>query len=107
MGADISLFSGYSSKENRTTNYCLLLLKLLYEENPKFLGEVLSNLIGDELADRVGVQFQQQVRKKGSVPDGLVIQRAFMVYIETKVFDWFHDDQLEQHLAALDQEAPG
>jgi hypothetical protein len=107
MGADISLFSGYAGRENRTTNYCLLLLKLLYEENPKFLGEVLSNLIADELADVVGVQFQQQARKKNCVPDGLVLQRAFSVYIETKTFDWFYDQQLEAHLAALDREAPG
>lgn len=107
MGTDISLFSGYSGKENRTTNYCLLVLKLLYEENPKFLGEVLGNLVDDELADVVGVQFQQQARKKSSVPDGLVIQRAFSVYIETKTFDWFYDQQLEAHLVALDKEAPG
>jgi hypothetical protein len=31
MGSDITLFSGYSQKENRTTNYCLLVLKMLYE----------------------------------------------------------------------------
>jgi hypothetical protein len=41
MSRDITLFSGYSQKENRTTNYCLLVLEMLYEENPKFLGEVL------------------------------------------------------------------
>lgn len=40
MGAPITLFSGYSHGENRTTNYCLLVLKMLYEENPKLLGEI-------------------------------------------------------------------
>ena len=39
MGKTISLFSGYSQKENRTTNYCLLALRMIYEENPKFLSE--------------------------------------------------------------------
>ena len=107
MGSDITLFSGYSQKENRTTNYCLLVLKMLYEENPKFLGEVLSNVIDKELADVVGVHFRQQVRKKGSVPDGLILQRPFTVYIETKNFDWFHDGQLEQHLEALHAEGVG
>ncbi|MBK6515728.1 MAG: hypothetical protein IPG04_16920 [Polyangiaceae bacterium] len=34
MGSDITLFSGYSQRENRTTNYCLLVLRMLYEENP-------------------------------------------------------------------------
>ncbi len=104
MASDITLFSGYSRKENRTTSYCLLVLKMLYEENPKFLGEVLSNLIDEELADDVGVQFRQQTRKKGSVPDGLILQRAFAIYIETKNFDWFYDAQLEQHLEALHAE---
>lgn len=107
MGSDITLFSGYSQRENRTTNYCLLVLKMLYEENPKFLGEVLSNLIDEELADVVGVHFRQQMRKKGSVPDGLILQRPFTIYIETKNFDWFYDGQLEQHLAALHAEGGG
>src|SRR5882757_8838115 len=105
MSKPITLFSGYAQKENRTTNYCLLVLRMLYEENPKFLGEVLSNVINEELADVVGVQFRQQTRKKGSVPDGLMLQRAFAIYIETKNFDWFYDAQLEQHLEALDAEA--
>src|SRR6185437_2969755 len=107
MGSDITLFSGYSQKENRTTNYCLLVLKMLYEENPKFLGEVLSNLIDEELADVVGVLFRQQVKKKTSTPDGLIMQRAFTVYIETKNFDWFYDAQLERHLEALEADGPG
>src|SRR5271166_6256613 len=107
MGSDITLFSGYAQKENRTTNYCLLVLKMLYEENPKFLGEVLSDLVDEELADAVGVQFRQQTRKKASVPDGLIVQRPFTIYIETKNFDWFYDAQLEQHLAALHAEGGG
>jgi len=107
MGSDITLFSGYSQKENRTTNYCLLVLRMLYEENPKFLGEVLTKLIDEELADVVGVHFRQQTRKKSSVPDGLIIQRPFTIYIETKNFDWFYDAQLEQHLEALHGEGGG
>jgi hypothetical protein len=43
MGKQVSLFSGYGQKENRTTNYCLLMLKLIYEENPKYLSEVIQN----------------------------------------------------------------
>jgi hypothetical protein len=101
MASDITLFSGYSQKENRTTNYCLLVLRMLYEENPKFLAEVLSNLVDVDLADVVGVHFRQQQKKKGSVPDGLILQRPFTIYIETKSFDWFYDAQLEQHLDGL------
>ena len=54
MGKAISLFSGYSQGENRTTNYCLLILKLLYEENPKLLGDVLNSLPNIDIGDTVG-----------------------------------------------------
>lgn len=107
MAREISLFSGYSQKENRTTNYCLLVLKMMYEENPKFLGEVLSNLVDASLGDLVGVRFQQQQKRKSSVPDGLIFQRPFAIYIETKNFDWFYDEQLANHLEALHADGPG
>ena len=84
MSHSITLFSGYSQKENRTTNYCLLMLKMVYEENPKFLAEVLTSLVGEELGERIGVKFQQQAKKTSSVPDGLILQPAFTIYIETK-----------------------
>lgn len=107
MSKAISLFSGYSQKENRTTNYCLLVLKLLYEENPKFLGEVLGTLMGEQVGEQVGVQFRQQHKRAKSTPDGLICQTAFTIYIETKNFDWFYDAQIEKHLAALNKEASG
>ncbi len=107
MSKSISLFSGYSQKENRTTNYCLLILKLLYEENPKYLGEVLGALMGEDIGDRVGVHFRQQERRDKSVPDGLIFQAPFTIYIETKNFDWFYYRQLVDHLDALNAESPG
>lgn len=107
MSRNITLFSGYSQKENRTTNYCLLVLRMLYEENPKFLAEVLSPLFGVELGDHIGVSFLQQQRKAKGIPDGVVFQRAFTIYIETKNFDWFYDNQLERHLDDLVKEADG
>jgi hypothetical protein len=107
MGQPISLFSGYAQRENRTSNYCLLILRLLYEENPKYLSEVLGSLIDERLTDLVGVKFEQQRRRGNSVPDGVMVQEGFTIYVETKNFDWFYDDQLERHLAALDAESSG
>ncbi len=107
MSKPISLFSGYSQKENRVTNYCLLILKMLYEENPKYLGEVLAVLCGEEIASHVGVSFRQQERKGLSIPDGLIIQQPFAIYIETKNYDWFYDEQLKNHLKALNNEVIG
>ncbi len=108
MGKNISLFSGYNQTENRTTNYCLLILKLLYQENPKFLSDFFSVLLENEsIGDLVGVKFAQQEKKKLSIPDGLIFQSAFTIYIETKNFDWFYDSQLENHISSLSKENEG
>jgi hypothetical protein len=80
---------------------------MLYEENPKFLAEVMNTLVGEDLGERIGVSFRQQERKGSSIPDGLILQPAFTIYIETKNWDWFYDEQLENHLAGLDKESPG
>src|ERR1019366_6349 len=101
MSRPITLFSGYSQPENRATNYCLLILKMLYEENPKFLAEALSTLVGEDLGERLGVKFRQQEKRKKSTPDGLILQPAFTIYIETKNFDWFYDDQLARQKERL------
>jgi hypothetical protein len=74
MSQPITLFSGYSQRENRTTNYCLLVLRMLYEENPKFLAQVLSALVSEEVGERIGVKFRQQERKAASTPYGLILQ---------------------------------
>jgi hypothetical protein len=80
---------------------------MLYEENPKFLAEVMSTLVGEELGDQIGVSFRQQAHKESCVPDGLILQPAFTIYIETKNWNWFYDKQLEQQLASLNSETKG
>jgi hypothetical protein len=106
-GREISLFSGYNQKENRHTNYCLLLLKQLYEENPRFLGEALDGITGGEGDSVVGVQFRQQQRHGDSIPDGVIVQQPFTLFIETKDTDWFYNNQLESHLDGLDEKYAG
>lgn len=107
MGRAITQFPSYSQKENITTNYCLLVLKMLYDHSPKLLGEALSNITGQSIGDKIGVSFRQQVRRRSSIPDGLIVQAPVTVYIETKNFDWFYDEQLSKHLESLDGETPG
>jgi len=80
---------------------------MIYEENPKFLSEIFSGLCGYDMSDDVGVKFRQQEKKVSSVPDGLISQKAFTIFIETKNFDWFYDQQLDNHLEALNTEAQG
>lgn len=107
MGREISLFSGYDQKENRTTNYCLLMLRQVYEESPRLLATVLKELIGDDVGQRVGVQFRQQERAGGSIPDGLIAQAGFMIFVETKNSDWFYWEQIERHLHGLSSAGEG
>lgn len=107
MGKPIGLFSGYTGKENRITNYCLLVLKMLYEESPKFLAEALSGLIDYDISDHIGAIFRQQEKRHKTIPDGLITQKSFTVYIETKNSDCFRDEQLENYLLALNKEAEG
>ena len=105
MSKNIRLFSNYIQRENQTTNYCLLILKLLYEENPKFLSEVLSTLLGERLSGAVGVKFSQQNRGKKSVPDGTISQEAFSIVIETKRDNRFNLEQLSRHLETMKEQA--
>ena len=101
MSRNIRLFPTYSQKENQTTNHCLLILKMLYEENPKFLSEALGLLFGENFSGTVGVKFIQQRRAKDSVPDGEIFQDSFSVFIETKLGSNFDEKQLLDHLSTL------
>lgn len=103
MSQKIRLFPSYSQKENQTTNHCLLILKMLYEENPKFLSETLSILLGESFSGNVGVQFAQQKkhREEKGIPDGEISQEPFSVLIETKLRNDFDEDQLVRHLNNL------
>lgn len=106
MSQNVRLFPSYSQNENQTTNHCLLILKMLYEENPKFLAQVLSELLMSEnLSGAVGVKFAQQRKSNKdskSIPDGKITQEAFSILIETKLNGRdFTKDQLMEHLEEL------
>ena len=107
MSRNIRLFPTYSQKENQTTNHCLLILKMLYEENPKFLSEALGLLFSENFSGTVGVKFIQQHREEASVPDGEIFQDSFSVFIETKLGNDFDEQQLLEHLAALSKKKQG
>ena len=100
MGQEISIFPRYSQKENRITNYCLLTLKLIYEDSPAQFAAVLESIFGDN-APIVGVRFEQQKSLSDSTIDGMITQKAFTILIETKKYDWFSTDQIIRHLGGL------
>lgn len=101
----LSYFQRYSQRENHATNNTLLLLKYFYQKSPKRFSDLLENLSEDDAFD-VGVQFEQQIKGKHSVPDGLISQEPFHIYIETKVGSDLDAMQLFAHFKTLQDKHP-
>jgi hypothetical protein len=97
MGRPITLFVDYKAKENLVTNYCGLILKILYEENPKSFQEVISTFISSDF--NVLPEFTQQSRKGESIPDLIIQQKSYSLRFETKLNDDFTVDQISAHLS--------
>jgi hypothetical protein len=96
MRQDISLFNDYRTKENILSNHCGVILKLLYEENPRSFEEVISTLTSQDFM--ISPSFKQQLKVSNSVPDIIIEQKSFTIFFETKTFDWFYSNQIERHL---------
>lgn len=108
MGREISLFSDFHKDENRVTNYCGLILKMMYQERPEAFQDVMISLLGDKNNgfDILPSFRQQEAKNSGvrSVPDLILQQNSFAVYFEVKTTDWFHGDQIVGHLKNLSEE---
>jgi hypothetical protein len=99
----LSLFNDYNQKENRTTNYCGLMLKLLYEESPIRFENLLNNLIEEDQIFNIGAKFEQQKRRGNITPDMSIVQSSFQILFETqKHFSVFDTPQIIKHLKAFD-----
>lgn len=98
MGREISIFADYHQKENSLTNYCGLLMKLLYEDNPKHFEELLTTLVETETNIFVGPKFTQQTKKEKSIPDLAITQKSFSIFFETKTTNWFYQAQIDRHI---------
>jgi len=105
LGREISIFSDYRQKENSLTNYCGLLMKLLYEENPRRFQELLVSLLKDKKSIVVGPTFAQQEKFSKSIPDLTINQKSFSIFFETKTTDWFYQDQINRHIISFNSKA--
>ena len=95
----VSYFQYYKKDENSVTNNTLLLLKYIYQENPRKIEAILNSLINGDLV--VGLEFENQIKGEYSVPDGHIKQDAFNIYIETKLGDNQSDDQILRHIKSI------
>lgn len=105
MGREISLFADYHQKENSLTNYCGLLMKMLYEDSPRKFEELLATLLKTDTNIIIGPTFTQQTKTVKSIPDLAITQKSFSVFFETKTTDWFYEDQINRHIAGFNQTA--
>lgn len=94
---EISYFQKYSQRENHITNNTLLMCRHLYQHNTARFEKLLNSIIGDERLE-IGLVFEQQVRADKSVPDGVVSQKPFNLYIEAKLDGKLDKDQILRHL---------
>lgn len=100
MGKELSLFSNYQG-ENAVTNYCGLILKLLHDESPRQLEQLVQTLSHGNFLPRIGPIFSQQIRMAESTPDLFIHQQPFSILVETKLDDWYHKGQIERHINSL------
>lgn len=98
MGRQISIFTDYHKQENSLSNYCGLLMKLLYEESPRLFEELLTTLVKDKTDVIVTPTFTQQTKTEKSIPDLAINQRSFSVFFETKLTNWFYERQIYDHI---------
>lgn len=104
MSRKISFFTDYHKNEDSITNYCGLMLKILYQESPRKFEQVLNILTaGEEKLDlTIGPVFKQQMKNSTSIPDLSIVQDSFTIYFETKLNDWFYTEQLVRHINGFD-----
>ncbi len=95
--SEISYFQKYTQQENHITNNTLLMFRHLYRHNPLGFQRFLNSMIDDENLE-VGLVFQQQVRVAQAVPDGIISQEPFNIYIEAKRNGKLNQDQISRHL---------
>lgn len=98
--AGVSHFQRYAQRENHVTNNTLLVLRHLYQASPAKLGQVIGEIVGQE-AITIGPTFEQQIVAKASIPDGVITQSPFRLYIETKLGAAPGDEQLNRHLKSI------
>ena len=105
----IHYFQRYHQKENvATANTMLLLSRLYHESSEKFFLFLKSEFFADSQAFQPEPSFRLQVNNRrkngGSVPDASIMQEGFQLVVETKLWDWFYSEQLENHLNTFGEE---
>ncbi len=99
----IHYFQRYHEKENVATANTMLLLSRLYSySSDKFFRFLKSQYFFDSFNPEI--IFTLQEKSVDSIPDATITQESFKIVVETKMSDWFYEDQLLRHLSSFNDE---
>ena len=99
----IHYFQRYHEKENVATANTMLLLSRLYSySSDKFFRFLKSEYFSDEFNPEI--IFTLQEKSISSIPDATITQESFKIVVETKMSDWFYEEQLVRHLNSFNDE---
>lgn len=102
----IHYFQRYHQGEDVATANMLLLLSRLYQYSPdKFYLFLQSICAPNAVWDfNPGLSFSLQENAPKSRLDAVILQQSFKVAVETKLSDWFYEDQIKRHLKVFGEE---
>ena len=102
----IHYFQRYHQGEDVATANTMLLLSRLYQYSPdKFYLFLQSICAPNAVWDfNPGLSFNLQQNAPKSRLDAVIVQQSFKVAVETKLSDWFHADQIQNHLEVFGEE---
>lgn len=103
----IHYFQRYHAKENVATANTMLLLSRLYSYSPDKFFKFFKFLNSEYLSEKFNpeIVFTLQEKSIDSVPDATITQESFKIIVETKMSDWFYEDQLIRHLNSFKNES--
>lgn len=102
----VHYFQRYHKSEDVATANTMLLLSRLYQYSTDKFYTFMKGLCApdSEWDFSPGLSFSLQESGPNSRPDAVIMQDSLKIVIETKIADWFHNDQLLNHLAVFNNE---
>ncbi len=100
----IHYFQRYHKGEDVATANTMLLLQRLYSYSSDKFFKFLKNLCFSDIEFEPELSFRLQEKNKESTPDATITQPSFKIVVETKLTDWFYQDQLIRHLSTFSNE---
>lgn len=100
----IHYFQRYHKGEDVATANTMLLLSRLYTYSPNKFFQFLKEQFFGDIVFEPELSFVLQDKSEESVPDATITQPSFKLVVETKLTDWFYQDQLIRHLSKFKNE---